>query len=528
MTRDADVIVVGSGPAGVSVALPLVERGLRVTLVDGGAQPALDVPDGEVLALRQSDAAQYRWLLGADGHALRQQDASSPKLRAPTLAYAFADYATGNAIDAEGFALLGSLAVGGLSNAWGCGVARFAPADFGDAAIDAQELDAAFTAVAARIGVSGGTDDDLSAFFGLDADVRGAVALDALHARLAGVYRGARDGLQASGFRLGRARLAVLAQAQGARGACDGHGLCLWGCPQRAMYSSRQDLPRLAAHPGFEHRPGLVVEALVRDGDRWRVLLRGAGGNAGALAARRVVLAAGTIATTAIAMRSLPGFTSAPLAHLPMAAFALCLPRFLGSDRVPGPGVAQLAFTLDGDAPQETCGFTFSTHGLPVAEFLRHAPLSAATASAVFRALLPACIVANCFLPSRFLRSRIEARDGRVRVIGGEAPGLDAYADGVRRRLAASFRRLGAWLLPGSFTRGRLGADVHYAATMPMRRTPAIGECDAEGEVAGLPGVYVADGAALPSLPAKSHTLAIMANAHRVGVRMARRASSPG
>ena len=33
---DADVIVIGSGPAGVSAALPLVEAGRRVLMIDGG------------------------------------------------------------------------------------------------------------------------------------------------------------------------------------------------------------------------------------------------------------------------------------------------------------------------------------------------------------------------------------------------------------------------------------------------------------------------------------------------------------
>ena len=40
-----DVIVVGSGPAGVSAAFPLVESGLRVLMVDGGETPSVGVPD---------------------------------------------------------------------------------------------------------------------------------------------------------------------------------------------------------------------------------------------------------------------------------------------------------------------------------------------------------------------------------------------------------------------------------------------------------------------------------------------------
>jgi len=522
---DFDVLVVGSGPAGVAAAFPLIEAGWRVAMVDGGAQPEIDVPDGEYLGLRATDPLQARWLLGADLHALRAAEASSPKFRAATLAFAFRDFAAANRIVAERFALAGSMAVGGLSNAWGCGVTRFAASEWGDVAIDARELDAAYASVAARVGLSGAADDDLATFFGVDDLARGAIPLDRLHAWLAGRYARSRQAAMADGFRMGRARLAVLAQdAPDGRLGCDARGLCLWGCPRRAMYSSRYDLASLRRHAGFVHVPGFIVERVVRDGGAWRAHARGPQGGPETVAARHVVLAAGAIASTAIAMRSLPGFRAARLLHLPMAAFALWLPRFTAAHAVPGPATAQLAFTLDGDAPQEVCGYTFSTHGLPMTEFLRHAPLSVAGAAPLLRALLPSCIVANCFLPARLTRSRVELRDdGALCVTGGEAEDAAEFGERVRARLAAAFAASGARMLPGSFRRGAAGADVHYAGTMPMRASPRPGECDADGELSGLEGVYAADAAVLPTLPAKSHTLAMMANAHRIGARLARR-----
>ena len=38
MSVDFDVIIVGSGPAGVSATFPLVESGVKVLMVDGGKQ----------------------------------------------------------------------------------------------------------------------------------------------------------------------------------------------------------------------------------------------------------------------------------------------------------------------------------------------------------------------------------------------------------------------------------------------------------------------------------------------------------
>jgi choline dehydrogenase-like flavoprotein len=223
-------------------------------------------------------------------------------------------------------------------------------------------------------------------------------------------------------------------------------------------------------------------------------------------------------------MRSMPVLTCVRLLHLPTAAFALGFPRFLGRGVERGVGFAQLAFTLDGEQGQEVCGFTFSTHGLPVGEFLRHAPISRAGAASAFRMLLPSMLVANCFLPARLSASRVRLDDdGVVRVEGGESEALAPYADVVRMRLAGAFRQMGAWMLPRSFRRGTIGSDVHYASTLPMRADPGLGESSVDGEIAGMPGVFVADGAALPALPSKSHTLAIMANAHRIATRLVER-----
>jgi choline dehydrogenase-like flavoprotein len=523
---DGDVLVVGSGPAGVSAAFPLVESGLSVVLVDGGEQPDLPLPRDEYLALRRHDASQADWMLGRGGHAMRTRPDESPKFRVPTLDFAFRGFVEANRIDAESFKVIGSLAVGGLSNAWGCGVARFETSDWAGIDVDVREWARSFASVARRIGVSGRAQDDLSSFFELDADAQAPLPLDALHQALVRGYDRRRTALNRDGFRLGRARVAVLTeQALDGRQTCDRRGLCLWGCPRESMYSSRQELPALGRHPNFVHRPGHVVQRLVSEPGRgWRAEIARRDGTMTSIACTRVVLAAGTLASTAIAMRSLPGFTVARLMHLPTAAFALWLPRMLGRSVEPGIGFAQLAYTLDGETQSDVCGYTFSTHAIPVAEFIRHTALSRAGAASVFRELLPSIVVANCFMPARLSNTRVRLLDnGVLRVEGKEADELAPFADRVRARLTRAFRRAGALMLPGSFSRGAIGSDVHYAATMPMRNRPSLGEAGVDGEIAGLPAVHVVDGSALPVLPAKSHTLAIMANAHRIGSHLAAR-----
>jgi thioredoxin reductase len=75
MKPDFDVIIVGSGPAGVSAAFPLVKAGLRVLMVDGGKQ-AKDLPPSEdFLSWRTTDGLQAKRMVGEKFHALKMLEA---------------------------------------------------------------------------------------------------------------------------------------------------------------------------------------------------------------------------------------------------------------------------------------------------------------------------------------------------------------------------------------------------------------------------------------------------------------------
>ena len=518
MSGPAPIVIVGAGPAGTSAALALRERGLPVHLLEAGDARVRLPPPGRYLEHRAREAGQWRWLVGEQGEGLAGEAQASPKLSVPGLRPVFAGYAEANHLQADpGFRLVGALAPGGLSNAWGCGVARFDAAELGALAADAEGMAAGYARVARRMGLSGASDDALSAYFGLDADSGPALPLDALHASL--WQRRAR---LPDGLRLGRARVAVLGEARPGRAACDLSGTCLWGCAGRATWSAAFDLEALVRDPGVTYESGACVQQLRPDGEGgWWLDITGAGGLR-QLRARRVLLAAGTLASTRLAWRALPAPPEAlRLQSNPMAAFLLLLPRALGAARTPAFGLAQLSYVLEGGEHGPAFGNLFSTAGLPVSAFLPHLPLRRRAGLPLLRALLPATLAGNVFLPGALSDHRLRLRpDGAMQVSPGAAPDLPAALDQARARLGRGLRRLGAWMLPGSFVPGAPGADLHYAGTLPHAADPAPHQCRLDGELAGLPGVHVIDGASLPVLPAKAHTLTLMANADRIARRL--------
>lgn len=514
------VIVVGAGPAGTSAALALADRGIAVHLLDAGTGGVRLPPAGNLLDARFGDAEQWRWQIGERGEGLATSAKASPKFRVPGMRPIFDGVNEHNHLQASpGFFLAGAAAAGGLSNAWGCGVARFDAAELGELADDATAMHDSYARAALRMGLSGASDDALQAYFGLDDWSAPALPLDSLHARL--WQRRART---SHGLRLGRARVAVLSSPRAGRSACDLSGLCLWGCPGRATWSAALDAETLARDPRVRMESGAWVERLrQRDDGGWHVdaLIDGQSRTFGA---RQVVLAAGTLATTRLALGALPDPPrSLRLQSNPMAAFLMTLPAAFGAPRERGFGLAQLSFALDGRRDEDGPGFgnLFSTAGIPVSEFLAHLPISRRAGLPLLRALLPSTLVGNFFLPGGLSDHRVVLGvDGGLRIDAGQSPDLAPALADAHRRITQAFRRMGGWLLPGSFVPGVAGADLHYAATLPIRRTPAAHECHLDGRLAGASNLYIVDGASLPTLPAKAHTLSLIANADRIARRL--------
>lgn len=508
------IIIVGAGPAGTSAALALRERGAQVHVLDAGDAQVRLPPSGDFLKLRFQDPSQWRWQLGDVGESLAAHTDDSPKFRVPGLSPIFKGYQQANKLRPDaGFHVMGALAAGGLSNAWGCGVARFSDGELGDLVADRKELDVSYDRVGRRMGLSGASPDALSAYLGLDEISAPALPMDSLHTLI-----WQRRSRSTNTLRLGRARVAVLSEPQDGREVCDLSGMCLWGCSRKSTWSAALTVDRLKLDRGVKFESGVRVDALAPDGvGGWWIHAQAIDGPR-RYRASKVLLAAGTLATTRLALSALAELPrSVRLLSNPMAAFLLWIPEKLGAPRERSIGLAQLSFRLVENTAGQGFGNLFSTLGIPVNEFLKYLPVTRRAGLPLLHGLLSSCVVGNLFLPGDLsAHTVILDADGFLCIKGGSIPQLDKVLCEAHLALKLAFRRMGSWMLPGSFVVGPSGADLHYVGTLPISANPSAYQCRLSGEMAGLPGVFVIDGAALPVLPSKPHTLTIMANADRI------------
>jgi len=519
MNIDVDVIIIGSGPAGVSAAFPLVKAGYKVLMIDGGKTKSHNYLQQNYLELRENDSSQTNWMIGEKFHALKMKTAISPKLRIPDLAYVFDSFHEKIKFNNGDFTVVGSLASGGLSNAWGAGVARFSNKEMEKFPFPAADLEKSYRDVGLRVGISGKSADDLRDYFGVDNEADGPVALDDLHLSLLNGYTKKRHKIASAGMMLGRSRVAVLTSDRKNRKACTLSGNCLWGCDRRSIYSAVEDLELLKAYPNFYFEPGWFADAIIRDQENWKVNCSAVDGlNINYFVAKKIILAAGTFSSTKLALKLLDGNLRLGLLSSPTAAFLLWLPKFFGRKLVSGFGLGQLSFAVQLNNEIRGFGSTFSTAGIPLSEFASHLPLRRGNAIDVLSALLSSCVVGNIFLPGHLTNASVTLlHNEQLHVEGVFDESVYPLMQQASSILKKSFFSMGGVILPGSFTLGKVGGDIHYAGTLPMRKSPQRGECGQNGELAGVNNIYIVDGAVLPILPEKSHTLTIMANADRIG-----------
>ena len=458
----------------------------------------------------------------------------SPRYQVPSYRRNFAEFQRRYAIRTDNFTVVGSLARGGLSNTWATGVCRFDDDDLADFPISLNDLRRSYQNVTQRIGVSGTNEDDLSDFHGYEESLQPPLASSG-HARLLYErYCSRSESARRRGVSIGHTRMATLTRDHQGRHGCVYCGLCAYGCASESMWSAKYDLDKLLRFPNFNYRDGAFVSHLRRldasymigiSPDQHSVVVE-------EVKTKRVILASGAIGSARLVLDALKMHNeSRPLLSSPGAAFALLVPRWRIGNLIDEDvlGTAQLSYCVATPNSVERYAFGYISLAdiVNTAELLAHMPFSYPLSRRIARRLQPILLLGIIFLGGGYSCNKMRVSlSGDLEISGGYISTTESTTKTAVNRLAGTLFRCGAYLIPGSITMRKLGEDVHYAGTVPMRAAPCIGEANSQGEVQGLPGVYVVDGSALTALPSKAHTLTIMANADRIATAIA--AAQPG
>lgn len=520
-----EVIIVGSGPAGVSAALELSDRNVLVLDVGYHAPKPSHVLNQNLYDLKKSTEDFSEVLLGQQFESLHNVVSPylSPKLKGPLLRFVTQDWRRLCPVNAPDFDGVLSFAEGGLSNAWGAGVYRFNDKELADFPIRAVDLDPFYDRLTAEIGICG-CEDDLTPFFGSTRGLLPPIELDSLSAGLLKQYSKRKHQISRKGIYIGKPRIAVLTQALDERPPYDYYGLEFFKPNGPSIYNSSHTLKKLMKRSNIQYLSGFLVQKYVESSEGVKVFAKNLRANTiEEFCTRKLVLAAGTISTSKIILSSNNDYvTCLPLLDNAVSYIPFLAPRYIGAPQETRffSGVQlNVIYCSDEDATPIQGSF-YGAMGLLRSDLLLDLPLSIRGNLTAAKYLTPALGVLYLLYPDYSNPSNyVKLNSGGELEIKYQRKPLGQ----VEKSFISTFWRLGYFSLPSLCKYPAPGNSFHYAGSLPMRSQPHDRyTTSVNGLLFGAKHVYVVDGSNFSSLPSKNHTFTIMANSMRIAHHLRR------
>lgn len=519
-------LILGSGPAAAGAALALSRvSDVEISILDIGLQLEQDL-HGIVQVLSSTDRSEWdeQAVQSVSARPVRSRFKGLPEKRSYGSDYPFRDVGQLEGIIASGGASrsLISAAYGGFSNVWGSQIMPFTAATFEAWPVSLSEIAPHYQAILSQIPFAA-EHDDLARMFPLMGSPTPLPQGSPRTTRVLAAYARHRPLLNAMGVTLGRARLAFEAAK------CVRCGICMTGCPYSLIYSASQTVDQLRRTHRVAYHSGLLALRLAEEPGKALVFAKElATGQVRRFEADRVFVACGAVGTTRLVASSLDLFER-DIEMGESQQFTIPMLSFRGTRDPRG----EEQFTLN----QFNMVVTLDEPGFDVAQlhFYTYDPafidalpalLRSRAAQPVLRQLLQRLTVAIGYLPSwgsPRLRLRLHRAPSEDMLPALQVTREDPHWSrnrmlrGVLVKVLRSSRLLDLYpVLPNMlFAAG--GKSYHWGGSFPHAGDDrTIFGSDRLGRVGTWQRIHLVDASVFPNIPATTHTLTIMANAHRI------------
>jgi hypothetical protein len=502
-----DVIIAGSGPSAIS-ALSGLPKSAKILILDvaslNGKQDGGPQKTEESRAYRDAQS-----LLGSEFEYLsdlRAEFPSHPKLRSPATKSVSTSGRVAHVFLQNGteVARLNAAAIqGGFSRVWGAQLYRYSQGDLDNAGswpILSSDLTQDYDYLEKLI-IDLGYDLEIN-------DFNGNRTLAANAQRLFERTRNPRSSLSAY-----MSRIAVSYPKYARENTNVVANLDFFRLHSDSVFTAKTLFEAEKVGRDVSVLGGLALEGWSEVGDSVKVFCKGIDGIKAELDARNLILACGTLETSALVLDHY-NLQDAELPFLDHPPFLVPVfsPSTLLTKSPKHTFPIQFGLNLKAK-PHELAATFYSPLGMLKSDLVSFFPLDLRLANASIPILLPSLGILQVWETSGNAKEnkfRLRA-DGSIEIIY-KAPkrsrNLKLLAKGLRRLGFVSFAFLTSKPVPGW--------GFHYVGTLPMSKNPQALQTHVDGRLWDSQRVYVVDGSALPSLPALNHSLTMMANARRI------------
>lgn len=516
------VAVIGSGPVGMACAKGLVERGLKVDVIDAGEvldDTKLAFVDGLKSRPHETWSRDWRRQLLSG---LSKDGAGIPRRRLFGADFVFAEHRAHSPSRTTGTSCFPTYAKGGYSTIWGASILPIARQDISDWPIALADIEPYFRKVMNYLPVSAAA-DELEQEFPIYRGETEQLPVPAQCTALLERMRRHGDRLRRNGIHFGASRLAVQPPSDTAANGCTSCGYCFYGCAPSAIYSAAGTVDAMHASGDIRYRPGLIVKSLEEGQAGVVVGMKDAKGKVLDETYDAAFLALGALNTTRLLINALRLWDRDVILRDSQKCITPLITSWSAdtaiTERKPTlPGIF-LEYREQGEGERWSHVQIYGTSP-PVLARLGIDPdepnsMWGRLASPLAKRLMLAWVSLHSD-HSGHLSVRL-TRDDEFTVVGRPNPRARTQMMKVLWTLFRNNLRLGALLVPYPVDYGQPGAGHHIGASFPMRRTPAT---EVETDVWGRPKecrrIFAVDSTILPAIPASTVTLTAMANAWRI------------
>jgi len=527
LTGEHDYIVVGSGCTGAMAAQTLIEKGVKVLMLDAGEYDdtySKITPQKSFTDIHEHDTDQYKYWLGKDFEGITTGKTGTGAQLTPARKFVMRNADKYLPILSESFFPMESLSYGGLGNAWGVGCCVFSPKELEAAGLPVDKMQSAYQVIADRIGISAEQDDATSYTAEGLKNLQKPTDIDSNSKKIYSKYKNKKASLNKNGFYMGKPALALLTERKEDRGVADYNEMDFYS-DNGAAYRPWLTVNQLKKKSNFQYAANAVVLSFSNEGDIVAVsYLDKNTDEKKTIKCKKLILCASTLSTARIVLRSMGDIAKRlPLLCDPYKYFTLLQPSMLGkASNEPRTAFAQLSLFHDPkhDNFDVAAASLYSYRSLMLFRTIKEVPLNFRDGRKIMQYLLPAISVLGVHHPDSMTDKKfIELIKDTTSITGdilkAEFKLSTKEQNKIEKRekqYSSAMRKLGCYTLkkinPG------FGASIHYAGTLPFSDNANPFSLNQDGRLNGAKNVFAADGSGFKYLPAKGITLSIMAYAH--------------
>ena len=494
------IYIIGSGPSGVSLALALIKKNIKVTLIDYGLNPL-----NESLPINKNKLdPDYSKLLNGSNFPYRNIN---------------------KRITIKPNKYFMSYALGGLSNVWGAAILPYRVEDIKLWPTKTKTIFSYYKEILKFI-PNTIPYDSVSKYFNFiskkneNENKINIGALEQYYKKLTANYQE----LQENGITVGKAKLAI--DFNDKDNKCTYCNKCMTGCPQDLIFNSKNIIGELIKNKNFSYKSGYIVEKLSDNGNFINIEALHKGKKI-KIKSERVYLAAGTLSTTKIICSSYNYFNK-PLYLLDSQYFAAPFLSFKSIGKLVSEkdySLSKIFVEINNSKNKKFKSshlqiYTLNNEILKNIEskFLILKPLI----SLIIKIFSTRLLLVQGYLhsdDSSKLKFILKKKENQEIIELSEKINLKTnnIINNVIETINKKNNIFGGFILKIFKRTGYPGEGNHFGGVFPMKNKPKKFETDVYGRQNFSKRIHIVDSSILPSLPASTITLSVMANAYRIG-----------